>query len=106
MNPLDVPFEQLAFPLLCNRRVYTVTVEQLCSRLLHEGLLEHSYQDAEDPIIEHMLLEFREEELSEIEDLKKRLTAMSRREEWFVLTPRPDHAAVDFQRGERLFDRL
>jgi hypothetical protein len=42
VNPLDVPFEQLAFPLSCNGRVYTVTVEQLCSRLLHEGLLEHS----------------------------------------------------------------
>ena len=100
MNPLDVPFEQLTFPLSCSGKVYTVKIEQLCSRPLHEGLLEHSYQDPEDPIIQDLLLEFRQEELSEIEDLKERLTGMWRRDAWTVLTPTPHHAATDFQRGE------
>jgi len=101
-----VPFEQLTFPLSCSGKVYTVKIEQLCSRPLHEGLLEHSYQDPEDPIIQDLLLEFRQEELSEIEDLKERLTGMWRRDAWTVLTPTPHHAATDFQRGERLFGRL
>lgn len=108
MNPLDVPFGQLVFPLPpCKGRLYTVAVEQFCSRPLHAGLLEHSYQDpTDDPIVEDLLLEMWQEELDQIQDLKERLAAMWGAREWTVVTPPPEVAAAEFQRGERLFGRL
>ena len=104
MNPLDVPFEELAFRLPCNGRVYTVAIERFVTLPLHDGLLEQAYMDPEEWADE--LKELRDDEIGRIETLKGRLEALWGRRQWTVLTPPPHHADAAFQSPERLFGRL
>ena len=104
MNPLDTPFEQLSFRLEDGERSYVVEVQDLCTRPLNPGVLEHCYMEPEEWRDE--LEDIRKKELQAISAFTKAVSAMWGRSNWALLSPTPSCDDPAFQAPERIYGRL
>ena len=104
MNPLDTPFEELSFRLQDGGKSYLVEVQDLCTRPLNPGLLEHCYMEPEEWRDE--LEDIRKTELQTISAFTKAVSAMWGRSDWTLLSPTPSCDDPAFQAPERINGRL